>query len=111
LRRLVAEDEARGVDAVDADVPLGPAAERALRPDVALLDLHREPGREETRIAELALLDHVDDRQVAGLEVKPVRDHELGPGVAAMVWGESGWVGGRGFATRAWMARSAARSA
>src|SRR2546421_690046 len=52
LDRLGAEEVARGVDAVHADVPNGAAAQLGLRPDVVLLHLIGEVRAEEAWLAE-----------------------------------------------------------
>src|SRR6185503_3767925 len=54
LGRLSGEYRARGIDAVDAHVPDGPAAQIGLQTRVARADLLAELGGEVTRIAELA---------------------------------------------------------
>jgi hypothetical protein len=75
---LVAEQVARGVDAVDPDVVECSATELPLEADVVgILHLHREVGAEDPRLSDRSLLDEVDRGQVGALEVQPVRDHQL----------------------------------
>ena len=78
LRRLVGEHIARGVLAVDADVPLRAAAELALEADVAGLHLHRELRIEVARVADALLAHEVGDFEVAAFEVQPVGRHRAG---------------------------------
>ena len=52
LDRLVAEEAARRVDAVDADVVERPAAEIPAQADVARHDLHGESGGKDARLAD-----------------------------------------------------------
>src|SRR6187401_2816942 len=77
LRRLVGEHVSRGVLAVDADVPLRPAAEFTLQPYVAGLHLHRELRVEIASLADPLLAHDVRHLEVASFEVQAVGGHEL----------------------------------
>ena len=74
---LGAEQIARGVDAVDADVVERAAAEGLLRADVTAPHGHRERRVEVLRLADPALPHEVDHPQVDLLEVQAVGDHQL----------------------------------
>jgi hypothetical protein len=77
LSRLRREHIARGIDAIDADVPLGAAAELAVEADVSGLDLHRELRIEPARIAYLPAPHDIGDLEIRALEVQAIRRHEL----------------------------------
>src|SRR5205085_8459265 len=66
---LRAEQITRGIDAVDADVPDGAAAQLGLRADVFSLHLVQEIGAEEARLADAAGLDRLHRFQIGRLEV------------------------------------------
>src|ERR1043166_7437463 len=73
---------ARGVDAVDADVVEGAAAEGVLQPDVARLHLHGEGRGEDARLADAPGARHLDRLEVGALEVQAIGHHQLDAGGA-----------------------------
>ena len=77
LDRLVAEQPARGVDAVDADVVERAAAQGALEANVPGHHLHREGGIEKPRLADAPGARDFDRLQVGALEVQAIGDHQL----------------------------------
>ena len=80
-RRLRAEHQARGVDAVDAEVVERAAAELALGADAARLGVHRERRAEVARLADLARANDVEHLEKQRLEVQAVGGHDLDVGL------------------------------
>ncbi len=76
---LGAEQVARGVDAVDADVVQRAPAVGALRADVTGPHAHRERRVEVLRLADPASPNEVDGVEIHLLEVQAVGDHQLDP--------------------------------
>src|SRR6185295_519196 len=68
---------ARRVDAVDAHVPDGAAAQLGFEADVARANLLAELGREIPRVAELARTRDLSRFEVRAIEVQAISDHEL----------------------------------
>ena len=85
LDRLVAEERAGRVDAIDADVVEHAAAHLALDADVVRHHRHGEGRGEEARLADAPGAGDLHRFEVGALEVQAVGNHQLRAAIASCI--------------------------
>src|SRR5919108_2622225 len=77
FQRLILEQVARGIDAINAEIVKRAAAQLSLGANIAPSDLHAEYGIEDARFAQLAGSDNLDSLDVRLFKVEAVSEYEI----------------------------------